>query len=790
MIQYHISNNLTDCVKDSSRFQDLNDEEHILLYDEVLNATLQGVHDNLVSKVGTKSENKTSSLLLWVIGLTDDKPTDRIAIKSEGSYPDIDSDYSKLNRDKVIEYTKEKYGHDKVCQVVTFGTLGAKGAIRSAARALGYTVADGDYVAKLISNEPDITIAISIDSNPLLKDIIDKKEEPYYHILGIAQKLEGLPNASGVHASALIISDKPTYEYVPLMISKKEGGGITTQYEYKDAEANFLIKWDYLGLKTLDVIHETIKLIYKNKKVLIDADTIDVNDPSIYKLLNDGHNACIFQFESSVFQSAVFKVRPNSIHDLSAITSLNRPGPMQNGLLDQYIAAKNEGRLYEYGLADRKLIDKVQDICKDCYSIMTYQEYVIKCFSEIAGFNEIESDNSRRALGKKDAVLLEKLGKQFVEGGSKNGYMEEDLKKLFTIIELYSGYSFNASHAYAYSHITAQTAYLSANYPLEFFTAALTIDADNTDDVRRYITALKNRNITITAPNINKSKSGFVITDDAIVFGLSAIKGVGKAITDKLIKGRPKTGYPSFGEFVIKNISLLNKKILESYIKAGVFVDFGYSKNTLLKSMDNILDLILELKSNNKSTMLDVLGVDFGYFIEACLIDYSDKPDSVYYEVDAIGMYITKHPFDDFVVDKRQLQTIDMIKEVDEDIDNYRVKTVGVVTNIGIRKTKSKTNMCDFLLTDTTSSIRVVVFPTVYNQFMAEIEEGRIAFLNGFVKYDNDERVLYPREIARYGSNSIGLMRKVSSNVVIPKKTEDDIIIHRVGKLQFKLEKK
>jgi DNA polymerase-3 subunit alpha len=343
---------------------------------------------------------------MFVIGICTDKPDGYISIKNEGSYPDIDQDYSKLNRGKVIDYTKKQYGEDKVCQVVTFGTLGAKGAIRSAARALGYPVAEGDFIAKLVSNEPDITISAAIDGNETFKEIIDKKQEPYYHIVNVAKKLEGLPNASGIHASALIVADKPIYEYVPLMISKKDDGGIATQFEYKDVEANFCIKWDYLGLKTLDIIHETCKLIKKYKNIDINPRDIDVEDKSIYKLLNDGFNTCIFQFESSVFAAAVNKVKPKNIHDISAITSLNRPGPMQNGLLDQYIDAKNNGKLYTYGLSDQKLIAKVQEICADCYSIMAYQEYVIRCFAEIANFNEIESDNARRALGKFLPLIL------------------------------------------------------------------------------------------------------------------------------------------------------------------------------------------------------------------------------------------------------------------------------------------------------------------------------------------------------------------------------------------------
>lgn len=248
-IEYYINNELTDLVKNCVMFNELNEQEHKRLYDEICNATLHGLDKKIVQLSKEKhviQNNPTNSLLMAVVGICTEKPDDYIKIKNEGSYPDIDQDYSKLNRGKVIEYTKEQYGHDKVCQVVTFGTLGAKGAIRSSARALGYPVAEGDFIAKLVSNEPDITIDIAIEGNPTFKEIMDKKQEPYYHIVNVAKKLEGLPNASGIHASALIVADKPVYEYVPLMISKKDDGGIATQFEYKDVEANFCIKWDYL----------------------------------------------------------------------------------------------------------------------------------------------------------------------------------------------------------------------------------------------------------------------------------------------------------------------------------------------------------------------------------------------------------------------------------------------------------------------------------------------------------------------------------------------------------------
>lgn len=449
MINYNIDTELTRYIHSLPVFNTLTENDHIRLYSEICNATLHKKDSVILNKAINKDVipgNPVNSLLMYIAGIYTDPPNDHIAIKSFGSYPDIDVDYSKNGRDKAIEYTKEKFGHERVSQVATFGTLGAKGSIRSAARALGYTVAEGDYIAKLISNEPDITISSAIDGNPTLQEIINSKEEPYFHIIDVAKKLEGLPNATGIHASALVISDRPIYEYMPLMVSKKDGAAIATQYEYYDVESNMLIKLDYLGLKTLDVISETIKLVKKYKGIDIDLDDIDVNDPSIYKLLNDGHNTLIFQFESSQFKAAVDKSNPQSIHDLSAISALLRPGSLSNGMFDQYIIAKNTGQLYDYGLKDDKLIAKVQEICSNCYSVMAYQEYVIKCFTDIAGLSELEADDARRGLGKKLADVLEALGKQFVSGGVKNGYSKECLLKLFHMIEKYSGYSFNASH--------------------------------------------------------------------------------------------------------------------------------------------------------------------------------------------------------------------------------------------------------------------------------------------------------------------------------------------------------
>lgn len=323
MIKYHIDNWMSRQVKDMSVFQDLTIEEHERLYNEIKNATLQGLDGKLkeIFLSDIKVDNKTNSLLLWVLGLTDEKPTGYQDIKSEGSMMDIDSDIGKSYRGQVFDYIKDKYGHENVSSICTFGTMAAKGAIRNAARALGYSIELQNKVAKFIPDLPGVTIQESIDTNIDLKNLIDKDKE-VKHIINIALKLEGLPNSCGSHASGKIISPFPISDLIPLMVgTKKDGSDIMTQFEYYDSETLGQIKFDLLGLKTLDVIHLSLELIKKYKNITINMLDIDVNDSNIYKLLSNGHTTLVFQFESSMFKDAAIKVIPTCLDDLSAITS-------------------------------------------------------------------------------------------------------------------------------------------------------------------------------------------------------------------------------------------------------------------------------------------------------------------------------------------------------------------------------------------------------------------------------------------------------------------------------------
>ncbi len=452
MVKTHIDNDLMRLVYEKLKlFPELTSEDHTRLYSEVKNATLQGIDSSLVelSRTAQNSfENKNNSLLLWILEITKDKPTGLQKIKSPGSYADFDVDFSKQERGKVYGYLAEKYGANRVTHVATFGTLGAKAAVRSSARALGFSVDQGSSIAKHIPNVPDIKLTDAIEVSDALKDIQKGKDLDLQKILSVALKLEGLPNSIGCHACACVVSEDPLTDYLPLMIStKKDGGEILTQFEHKDVESLGLLKFDILGLKTLDVIKGTIQLVKKNHGIDIDIDSVDVEDPSIYDLINNGHNTGIFQFESDIFSSAVRQVKPQNINEISDLTSLLRPGPLSMGMLDQYIGAKFRGDKYKYNLTDEKLIAKVWEICSLSYGLMVYQEQVIKCFTQIAGFNEIEGDNSRRAMGKKKPEEMAKLQEQFVSGGIARGYDAKDLAELFKQIEGFSGYGLEKNNS-------------------------------------------------------------------------------------------------------------------------------------------------------------------------------------------------------------------------------------------------------------------------------------------------------------------------------------------------------
>lgn len=790
MIKWHIQNELTEYIKTCDRFKECLDQER--LYSEIKNATLQGIESKLLdeTKSGNKRSNNVNSLLLWVLEITDEFPDGPQKIASPGSYMDVDSDFEQGRREEVISYIKSKYGNDRVTKIGTFGTMAAKGAIKNATRALGYTIELGNKVSKFIPETPGITIQESIDNNKEFQTLILKDKE-VKNVIDIARKLEGLPNSVGCHASGILIADKDMNDYFPSMsASRKDSDCIISQFEYYDAEANFVLKFDILGLQTLDIIHETVRLIKKNRNIDVDIYNIDVNDPNIYRLLDNGYVTAIFQFDGS---AATFlpSIKPYNIFEISDMTSIIRPGPKDIGMIDYYVDAKFNDKKFDYNLVDQGLLDKVWDVCSESYGLLIYQEQAIKCFTEIGGFNEIEGDLARRAMGKKKPEEMAALKSKFIEGGYKKGYSKEGLEELFNQIELFSGYGFNKSHAVSYSYNTCFCAYLSYYYPLEFHTALLTTCSDDTDKVRHFIKAIKERGLKILSPDINRSEADFTIKDETIVFGLSAIKGVGAAVTKKIMSRKPKSGYKTLGHFIKRNVDILNSKILESYTKAGCFNSFGYNKESILQNIPYILELIGIVKGLDKYNIFDT--IDLGDYIEKCIITRVNKEDSFQYEIESLGLYITKHPMDDYDLNTDYVCDISKL-DAFEDQDPF--VSIGCLSGIEIRKTKAKLNMCSFNLTTGEDSVKCIMFPKVYSQFLNSdfIQEGAVVYIDGKIKVEESGKIIIVNDISNKVDKYL-IKKKKQENIFkrLSELKEEDFIQHllnlQLSKIKVILEK-
>ena len=740
-MKYHIKNWLTEKLDSLDRFAGLSDAEEVILYDEIKNATLQEIVDKIKDRFESKYKcsNSDNSLLLWVFELTDIYPTGKITIKDQGAMMDIDSDIENSGRARLIEYIKQKYGEDKVCQVSTFGTLQAKAALRNSVRALCFPIELGNKLAKFIPDTPGISITDSYNNNDEFRDFISTDANAK-EALNIALKLEGITNNLSIHASAILITEDPIWQSIPQMKSmKKDGDVILSQFDYYDCESREAVKFDILGLRCLDIISMTIKLIKKYNNISIDINSIDLTDKNVYQLMTDGHVEKVFQFSSSLFKDYTARAKPQSIEDLSAITSLLRPAAMGSGLHEHYLTCKNEGVLYDYDLKDKNLIKKVQEICARSYSVMCYQEETIACFSQIAGWNPIEAEAGRRSLAKKKLEAIKAMRQKFLDGGMNNGYEEESLNILFNKIEQYAEYGFSICHAAPYSILSFQTAYLSCYYPLAYFCAALTVDCNDEQDVIAYIRALKQRGFQVLSPDINNSEDGFVIHESSIMFGFSAIKGVGATVSKKVVKNKPKKGYTSFGQFVFKNKDILNKTLLEQYIKAGCFLSLGYNKETLLLSVASILEFMSNIKEITTYTIFDFKEVKLEDSIER-LIKFVPIEDKTDYEIQSLGLYLNKHPLEDYTLkDRATIKTAPEFLNFD---DRTKVCVVGAISGVQIRKTKSKVNMANFNITSPEGSIKAIIFPKDYPKLMNWLEEGKVLMFGGMVKFDNDENML------------------------------------------------
>ncbi len=699
--------------------------------------------------VGPGRGSGAGSLVAFCVGITDVDPIsfdllfERFLNPERVSMPDFDIDFCYNRREEVIDYVKRKYGDYKVAQITTFGTLAARAAIRDVGRALGMPYSKVDVVAKLIPRELNITIEQALRSSEL--KALYESDADVRRLINISKSLEGMPRHASTHAAGVVITEKPTYEYVPLSYT---GTGIVTQFDMNTDARLGLVKFDFLGLRYLTVIHDAEIEIQKTNKEF-DISKIPLDDEKTFKLLCDAKTDGVFQLESGGMKQVLSRLMPSTLEDVIAVIALYRPGPMDS--IDAFIARKHGKEAISYRTPE---LEKILDVTYGC---IVYQEQVMQICRLLAGYSYAHADVVRRAMSKKKTDAMKAERESFVEGCASFGIIAETANAIFDDMVGFAKYAFNKSHATAYGVISYRTAYLKAHYPAEYFAALMTSVLDNTQKLREYIADASKNGVKVLPPDINLSNSDFSVTDNSIRFGLLAIKNVGRQFTDAVVKEREKGKFKSFDEFVSRlSGSDINKRTLESFIKCGVFDTLGITRSALLASYENILESEQDRKRNNISGQLDLFSIAMGTATsDKSGYSYPDVKEFtlkelLFLEKESSGMYFSGHMIDDYSMHIDSLE-VDSISEIIEDIqnsneqsnvkykDSVNVKIAGIVTNKKTKTLKNGDNMAFITLEDRIGEIEVIVFAKQYAKNSSEIFEENAIMIEGRISAEDGE---------------------------------------------------
>lgn len=713
--------------------------------------------------VGPGRGSGAGSVIAYALEITDIDPLkyglifERFLNPERISMPDFDVDFDYEKRQEVIDYVSKKYGHDNVSQIITFGTMSARMVIRDVARVLDFSYAEADKLAKMIPNDLHITIKKAMEVNRELNDIYES-DERVKELLDIAMALEGLPRQASTHACGIIIAKEPVVNYVPLYARDDI---ISTQYIMTTLEELGLLKMDFLGLRTLTVIRDCKELVKKNRGIDVEFDS-EMNDPLVFKKWQDGESVGIFQFESQGMTNFMKELKPDCLEDIIAGVSLYRPGPMDQ--IPRYIANKKdmEHAVYTH--------DSLKPILAVTYGCMVYQEQVMKIVTDLAGYSLGRSDLVRRAMGKKKLDVMAKEREIFVNGkldenGNveipgcvRNGIDEVSANKIFDEMSEFAKYAFNKSHAACYAVVAYQTAYLKTYYPAEFMAAMLNSFLGNLDKIPIYVDECRKIGVEILKPDINKSFTKFTVEGHKIRFGLGSIKNVGIAAVDSIASERSKNGdFVDFGDFCERIYGeSVNKKCIESLIKAGAFDIFGKTRSTLIASFETILDTVGYSKSKgneNQVSMFDLYTDDDA--LQKIKYEYIELPEYDYKEFlsiekEMLGIYISGHPlekykklisektdFNSLIVQKFYNQENDDGEDIIE--DNKMVKIAGIITAVKKKYTKNNKIMAFVTIEDLYGSLEMVVFDSAYSRFSNLLYDENIILVNARVSVRSDQ---------------------------------------------------
>jgi DNA polymerase III subunit alpha len=666
--------------------------------------------------IGPGRGSAAGSVVAYSLGITGIDPLryglffERFLNPERISMPDIDIDFCDERRDEVIDYVTHKYGSENVAQIVTFATLGAKAIIRDVGRAMGMPYSEVDKIAKLVPPALNITLDEALTQSPQLRKLAEVGSE-VNELVSVARTLEGLTRHASTHAAGVVISGRPLIEHCPLY--KGSRGEITTQYAMLDLEKIGLLKVDFLGLRTLTVISHTLDLISQTRNERVPIEEIPLDDPATFQLLGEARTAGIFQLESSGMQDLLRKLKPGRMEDIIALVALYRPGPMN--MIDDFIQRRHGKVKVRY---DHPAMEKV---LQETYGIMVYQEQVMQIASELAGFSLGEADILRRAMGKKDPEMMDRQRKKFLQGAKGRGISEGKAEKIFDQMTQFAGYGFNKSHAAAYAMIAYRTAYLKANYPVEFMTALLTSERENTDKIVKYFEECRQMKISVLPPDINRSGSYFQVEGDKIRFGLAAVKNVGEAAIQAILSARSHQG--SFASLfdLCESVDLrvVNRRVIESLIKSGALDRLGGKRSQMAASLDRAMEMGSSLqrsKMEGQRSLLDLIAKDEGVSRRVPdLPELEEWPATqvLAMEKEVLGFYLSGHPLRDFEDQIKRWATCN-ITDLSAAKDKDRLTLCGVVGNVKKIQTKNGGQMAFMSLEDLSGSVEVVVFPEVY----------------------------------------------------------------------------
>ncbi len=748
--------------------------------------------------VGPGRGSGCGSLTAYLLGITDIDPIkfdllfERFLNPERVSMPDIDIDFCYNRREEVIAYVAEKYGREHVSQIITFGTLAARAAIRDVGRALGMPYGDVDAVARLIPRGPGITLAWAMESNDL--KLMYESSPKIEKLIDTARALEGMPRNISIHAAGVVITDKTVSSYVPMAVSSD---AVITQYDMDTIARLGLLKFDFLALRYLTIISDTCNQI-REREPEFDIEKIPLDDKEAYELVSSGNTLGVFQLESPGMRQMLMNLKPENIDDILAAIALYRPGPMDS--IPRYIECRHNPSLIKYDLPE------LEPILKSTYGCVVYQEQVMQIFREIAGYTYGHADIVRRAMSKKKAKVLEAERESFISGAAERGIDSKKAEKLFDDMAAFANYAFNKSHAAAYAVISYRTAYLKAHYRREYYAALLTSVLDNTSKLAEYISECSKQSIKVLPPDINTGNMYFHVRGNDIIYGLLAVKSVGKQFVASVIAERTERPFASFEDFVGRmNGKELNKRVAESLIKAGAFDSLGVYRSRMLASFEKIFELEADKNRSNLDGQIDMFSMNFALSAEKASSEtdeskcddsrgykYPDIPElplreKLMYEKEATGMYLSGHLLDNY---SKQINDIGALTVYDiqgspgseeggDEAHTAHEKTgarqifsvAGIINAVSVKLTKRSEKMAFFTLEDRTGEIECIVFSNKYTQFSSMIHVDSAVLVTGTVSEKDDDTVrILVNSVMKLTENNRYTAGNRNSNTTEPEK--------------------